>query len=714
MPRIVRAVLVLVALMASAAVAPAARAASAFVTSGSMSIVREQGTATTLPDGTVLLAGGRTGTIYPTGTAERYDPATGAFRAPTALQSSRYAFTATLLPGGKVLLAGGRDASNTPSRTAELYDPTTGTSTATPLMVGAHASHTATLLPNGRVLIAGGGGSSAAELYDPVANTWTATGSMSTARDAGAAVLLPSGKVLVTGGVTVQPNPVATAELYDPATGTFSPTGTMLGARSTHTATLLSTGKVLLAGGQDERLELYDPASGTFAEAGTLGVRRSPTATTLPDGKVLVVGGAPSLLTDRADVYNPATGLLAATARLRTARANHQAALLAGGEVLIAGGRSTDGSGTERLTTLTAALAATPAAPDGAAGSYATAPTASITTNGLDASIRCEDTPTGPVPSADALPTGPCAYADPGASVPEGSRRICFAAANASGATAVDCAAFVVDTLPPTVTCPTPPTFVQGSSATLTGTVTDAGAGPESATAGAAADTASPGPGSVQVTGRDRVGRSTTVACAFDVQAAPAVGPAGPAAPPVPPVRPPAALCGAPLTLTSIVLSGNRVRLAGFGRPALAGRSVTVVSGGRAVGTAVLAADGAFSTSVKAPSRRARGTVRYQAVLAGDRSRALKLERRLTITSLRGTRVTGRVSAPRRLLPTRVTFYRQLTCSQRRVVASARLRRDGTFSVTLARPMAPEPVAIYRVSAALKRGSTYTLPIAIR
>src|SRR6266850_1374272 len=88
--------------------------------------------------------------------------------------------TATLLPNGKVLVAGGYGGGYLAS--AELYDPASGTWTATGSLGTAREFHTATLLPNGKVLVAGGVDSSgflaSAELYDPATGTWTATGSL--------------------------------------------------------------------------------------------------------------------------------------------------------------------------------------------------------------------------------------------------------------------------------------------------------------------------------------------------------------------------------------------------------------------------------------------------------------------------------------------------------------------------------------------------------
>ena len=73
-----------------------------------------------------------------------------------SLITARWKHTATLLPTGKVLVAGGNNGTTSINST-EFYDPATGTCTATGPLTTARSAHTATLLPSGRVLAVGGG-----------------------------------------------------------------------------------------------------------------------------------------------------------------------------------------------------------------------------------------------------------------------------------------------------------------------------------------------------------------------------------------------------------------------------------------------------------------------------------------------------------------------------------------------------------------------------
>ena len=148
------------------------------------------------------------------------DPATGVWTPTGSLSIYRILHTATLLPNGKVLVAGGFGGAFSLT-SAELYDPATGVWTATGSMNIGRDSHTATLLPNGQVLVAGGfdnHGSVTAELYDPATGLWTETDSLNTGRALYTATLLPNGQVLAAGGDAAG----ASAELYDPASGVWT------------------------------------------------------------------------------------------------------------------------------------------------------------------------------------------------------------------------------------------------------------------------------------------------------------------------------------------------------------------------------------------------------------------------------------------------------------------------------------------------------------
>ncbi|HET6177355.1 MAG TPA: kelch repeat-containing protein [Candidatus Sulfotelmatobacter sp.] len=251
--------------------------AGTFTATGSMLQARAEFGVTLLANGQVLVAGGCTaydanGCLSTTNKAEIYNPATGTWKATSAMRAARHAMTATRLPSGKVLVAGGATSANDALISSEIYDPVARTWTLGAKMVTARSDYASIMLTTGKVLFAGGENINGvsinnAELYNPSSGTFTATGKMTATREEHTVVLLANGNVLVSGGnkltLTTQ-TPLASAELYNPTTGTWTATGSMSHARSGHTSTVLTNGHILNAGGSDavnelSGAELYTP-----------------------------------------------------------------------------------------------------------------------------------------------------------------------------------------------------------------------------------------------------------------------------------------------------------------------------------------------------------------------------------------------------------------------------------------------------------------------
>jgi hypothetical protein len=316
---------------------------------------------------------------------ETYDPTTGKWTAGANVMSSpRTGATATLLPSGKILIAGGFSNNGSPAlNTAEIYDPSNGTFVATDNnMTDPRAFHTATLLANGKVLVDSGmtdntgNLSSTADLFDPTAGThgvFTVSTGTPGPRAAAVSIIFPSGpmagKVLITGGDICGALQICSsmfADVYDPVMDVFS-FPAMNENRMNHTATLLNDGKVLVAGGINvtaqlsmgtvlgggalttfsRSAEIFDPATGIFTCVGGPGTtgcaatmthtRAGHTATLLGDDTVLIAGGFTSFgrppfqmgtATNSAEIYDPVAKTFTKTKPMHGPRGGHTAVLL--------------------------------------------------------------------------------------------------------------------------------------------------------------------------------------------------------------------------------------------------------------------------------------------------------------------------------------------------------------------------------------------------
>ena len=308
--------------------------------------------AVTLQDGSVLITGGSS-TFN-----DVFDPSANAGQGGLInvgnLASNRYLHTATLLPNGKVLIAGGylMVSPYGAVATTELYDPATGLCAAGLAMPTTRAYHTATLLRDGRVLLVGGQDSSyndlvSALLYNPADGTFTpTTGSLVAKRSYHTATLLSDGRVLIAGG-TGNYSTLSTTEIFDPATSTFIAGPAMASVRSGHTATLLGDGRVLLAFGGKSSVEVMDISAATSTLVGSAPAAITyHSATLMADGRVGLFGGqAGNAVSKWVHYFDPAMNALTLSSNsLAYGRMKHVSCLLPDGRVLVLGGAGDNGN----------------------------------------------------------------------------------------------------------------------------------------------------------------------------------------------------------------------------------------------------------------------------------------------------------------------------------------------------------------------------------
>lgn len=273
---------------------------------GSLATPRFYLAAAELPQGQVLFTGGfdSGGTVL-LSSSEIYDPFWAGIG---PMNQARREHSATLLPGGKVLLAGGSDASSMAKANAEVFDPTTLRFTLIG-MNAAHARHSATQLKGGEVLIAGGQTSTgtflnSAEVFDPASGSFFASAPMAAARLAHGAALLQDGRVLLAGGIS--PSSLSSTEYFSwnavSRSGSFAPGPAMARDRFSLGLTGLDNGHVLATGGRSNAasgiafsVEDFDPGSATFtllANTSWLVVNRQDhTALPMPGQALALVAG---------------------------------------------------------------------------------------------------------------------------------------------------------------------------------------------------------------------------------------------------------------------------------------------------------------------------------------------------------------------------------------------------------------------------------------
>jgi hypothetical protein len=337
-------------------------------------------TATLLPDGTVLVAGGapapNPGDFM--GRVENADPTIMRFQiTPGAFlqeketidcesgklcmhkQGGRAHHTANLLPGGThVVVAGGEPVNPNEGWPAEYYSIQTRSFESKIGMLNRtrHASADLTGSREG-VVIAGGEGQLASELLDSIelfeAGDFEDLSpvALSVPRTSPVAVAYED-RVVVIGG-WVAPDQASKAvdvihfDREPPEVESFS----MLYDRAGHTAVVTESGEVFVCGGiryelgvpeMVESCELLDPEAKT--STGIPGVRRwGHTVTLLEDGRMLLAGGfssvPPTLAENSAVLFDTPVGTGSRkTVPMVSKRAGHTSTLLSNGMVVLIGG----------------------------------------------------------------------------------------------------------------------------------------------------------------------------------------------------------------------------------------------------------------------------------------------------------------------------------------------------------------------------------------
>jgi V8-like Glu-specific endopeptidase len=337
----------------------------------------------TLADGRILQVGGTSGDLLggpatPTTVRmpEVFDPATGAWSdtaSPPWLPATCDGQFAVRLGDGRVLVGGGVEVGSGSTDAcdgAQIYDPTAGAkgswvTAASPPAVPRSAG--AVLLADGRAFVTGASGATGsnpeAMAYSPADDTWTTLAAPPAAAIDPLVLGLHDHRVLVSGGYAIADaapgyTDVTAAALYNPATDSWAAT-TSVGARGS-AGVVLADGRVVVAGGQhltwngtqgssfSSSVSRFDPATNAWTKLSPLRTARAGfTLAQLPNGLLLAAGGRiaattpAGLPTSSVEGWDPTMQAWYAGPSMLSARADHGAARLGNGTLLVAGGGTT-------------------------------------------------------------------------------------------------------------------------------------------------------------------------------------------------------------------------------------------------------------------------------------------------------------------------------------------------------------------------------------
>lgn len=219
-----------------------------------------------------------------------------------------------LLPNGTILIVGGKSGSGDGISDTKAYDPVANTYTAK-ASPGVWRGQGVCALADGRVFACGNladtGATKAVRLYDPTANTWATGTNPHPTADAyyygGLTRQIPDGRVVV---ISNDWSASAEVRLWTPSTQAWA-SGTAMPTAGSVRGEVLPNGTILAV--RDEATlasYAYDPVANTWTTKATIpNQRRKPGVVALTDGNVLFQGGEDNSSVARTDghIYDYAT-----------------------------------------------------------------------------------------------------------------------------------------------------------------------------------------------------------------------------------------------------------------------------------------------------------------------------------------------------------------------------------------------------------------------
>lgn len=244
-------------------------------------------------------------------------------RMANSMAHARWYPTVTTLPNGEILVHGGRDdkPGSEPALVPEVYSPANGwrrlTSAASTGLYGSGRWYypRSWVAPNGKVFIVTKGDRGMWSLDPAGKGSVTRLGTYpgSTTSNATPAAMFDTGRILIT-------TETGSASVIDinGASPRVTPTDALRAPRGWSDATVLADGQVLVTGGASQRqklehaieyAEIWNPETGTWAKGASASKARlyHSTAMLLPDATVLTAGGGPPgpVVNLNAEIYHP-------------------------------------------------------------------------------------------------------------------------------------------------------------------------------------------------------------------------------------------------------------------------------------------------------------------------------------------------------------------------------------------------------------------------